>query len=91
MPAPAVLLLLLLAKHCEFVDDRFDVLGDVLLHRVVDRPSLLRHAKVVQLDFLLWEARADSAKAREELGVDPVEWPEAIRRTVRWMLDEGRV
>jgi dihydroflavonol-4-reductase len=57
------------------------------ISRVVKRPPLMPQG---QLDFLLWEARADSAKARDELGVDPLDWREAIRRTVRWIVDEGR-
>lgn len=56
--------------------------------RVIRKPPLLPKG---QLDFLLWEARADSAKVRRELGIEPLEWPEAIRRTVRWMLEEGKV
>ena len=44
-----------------------------------------------QLDFLLWRARADSSKAREELGVEPLGWEEAVRRTVRWLQAEERV
>lgn len=54
--------------------------------RIIRRPPLLPQG---QLDFLLWEARADSSKTREELGVQPLEWPEAIRRTVRWMAESG--
>ncbi len=56
--------------------------------RVIRKPPLLPKG---QLDFLLWEARADSTKVREELGVEPLDWREAVRLTVRWMLDEGRV
>lgn len=55
--------------------------------RVIGRPPLLPQG---QLEFLLWGARADSSKARSELGVEPLEWQEAVRRTVRWILDEGR-
>jgi dihydroflavonol-4-reductase len=58
------------------------------ISRVVKRPPLMPQG---QLDFLLWEARADSAKARDELGVDPLDWRDAIRRTVRWIVDEGKV
>jgi dihydroflavonol-4-reductase len=57
------------------------------LARVTHRPPLLPAG---QLEFLLWEARADSSKVREELGVDPLGWEQAVRRTVRWIVDEGR-
>jgi dihydroflavonol-4-reductase len=56
--------------------------------RVIRKPPLLPKG---QLDFLLWEARADSTKAREQLGIDPLDWAEAIRRTTRWVIDSGRV
>ena len=55
---------------------------------MIRRPPLIGRG---QLYFLLWEARADSGKARSELGIEPVDWHEGIQRTVRWMLDEGRV
>jgi len=54
----------------------------------IRRPPLLSRG---QLHFLLWQARADSSKAREELGFDPIPWSEGIPRTVRWMLETGRV
>lgn len=54
---------------------------------VIGRPPLLPAG---QLEFLLWEARADSSKAREELGIEPVGAEEAIRRTARWLVEEGR-
>ncbi len=44
-----------------------------------------------QLHFLLWQARADSSKARAELGIEPLEWREGIARTVRWMIETGKV
>jgi dihydroflavonol-4-reductase len=53
--------------------------------RVIRRPPLLGRG---QLHFLLWQARADASKARDELGVEFRDWREGIRRTVRWMLDE---
>ena len=56
--------------------------------RVIRRPPLLARG---QLEFLLWEARADSAKARDELGFAPIPWSEGIPRTVRWMIDTDRV
>jgi nucleoside-diphosphate-sugar epimerase len=56
--------------------------------RVIRRPPLLARD---QLEFLLWEARADSAKARDELGFAPIPWSEGIPRTVRWMIDTDRV
>ncbi|MEO7197252.1 MAG: NAD-dependent epimerase/dehydratase family protein [Solirubrobacterales bacterium] len=43
-----------------------------------------------QLKFLLWEARADSSKVRAEFGIEPLDWREAVRRTVRWLIDDGR-
>jgi dihydroflavonol-4-reductase len=56
--------------------------------RVINRPPLLG---VGQLHFLLWEARADSSRARSELGVEFTPWREGIRRTVEWMLSTGRI
>jgi dihydroflavonol-4-reductase len=56
--------------------------------RLIRRPPLLGAG---QLHFLLWQARADSSRAREELGVEFTPWEEGIRSTVRWMIDEGRV
>jgi len=40
-----------------------------------------------QLEFLLWEARADSGHARRELGIEPLDWREAVRRTTRWVVE----
>jgi nucleoside-diphosphate-sugar epimerase len=56
--------------------------------RVIRRPPLVGRG---QLHFLLWQARADSTKARDELGVDFTPWDEGIRRTVRWMLETGQI
>jgi dihydroflavonol-4-reductase len=58
------------------------------LSRLIRRPPLLGRG---QLDFLLWEARVDNSKAREQLGIEFTPWEEGIRRTVRWMADEGRI
>jgi nucleoside-diphosphate-sugar epimerase len=55
---------------------------------LIGRPPLLGRG---QLTFLLWQARVDNTKAREELGVEFTPWPEGIRRTVRWMADTGRI
>ena len=55
---------------------------------VIRRPPLLPGG---QLHFLLWEARVDNAKAREELGVSFRGWEEGIRATVRWMQEEDLV
>jgi nucleoside-diphosphate-sugar epimerase len=55
--------------------------------RLIRRPPLLGAG---QLHFLLWQARADSSRAREELGVEFTPWEEGIPSTVRWMIDEGR-
>jgi dihydroflavonol-4-reductase len=62
--------------------------GGEMVSRVIRRPPLLG---VGQLHFLRWEARADSSKARAELGVEFTPWREGIRRTVAWMLETGRV
>lgn len=62
--------------------------GGEALSRVIRRPPLIG---VGQLHFLLWEARADSSKARSELGADFRDWREGIRATVEWMLAEERV
>jgi nucleoside-diphosphate-sugar epimerase len=56
--------------------------------RVIRRPPLLGSG---QLTFLQWEARADSSKAREQLGVDFRPWSEGIPQTVRWMQESGRL
>jgi dihydroflavonol-4-reductase len=56
--------------------------------RVIRRPPLVGRG---QLHFLLWQARADSTKARDELGVDFTPWDEGIRKTVRWMLETGQI
>jgi nucleoside-diphosphate-sugar epimerase len=50
-----------------------------------------RGGTVRETALLRWEARADSSKAREELGVEFTPWREGIRRTVAWMLETGRV
>jgi dihydroflavonol-4-reductase len=56
--------------------------------RLIGRPPLLGSG---QLHFLLWEARADSARARDELGIRFMPWREGIPRTVEWMVASGRV
>ena len=56
--------------------------------RLIRRPPLLGAG---QLHFLLWQARADSGKARDELGVEFTPWEEGIRSTVRWMIEAGKV
>lgn len=60
--------------------------GGEALARLTRRPPLLPRG---QLEFLLWRARADSSKAREELGVEPLPWREALARTVRWLIAAG--
>jgi dihydroflavonol-4-reductase len=55
--------------------------------RLIRRPPLLGAG---QLHFLLWQARADSSKARAELGVEFTPWEEGVRRTVRWMIEAGK-
>jgi len=56
--------------------------------RLIRRPPLLGAG---QLEFLLWQARADTSKARSDLGVDFRGWEDGIRQTVRWMADTGRI
>jgi nucleoside-diphosphate-sugar epimerase len=56
--------------------------------RLIRRPPLLGRG---QLHFLLWEAKVDNSKAREQLGVRFTSWREGIGRTVRWMGEEGRI
>jgi dihydroflavonol-4-reductase len=56
--------------------------------RIVRRPPLLGRD---QLQFVLWQARADSSKAQAELDFAPTPWAEGIPRTVRWMIDTDRV
>ena len=55
---------------------------------VIKRPPLLGRG---QLHFLLWQARVDNTKARDELGIEFTPWPEGIARTVRWMDETGRI
>jgi dihydroflavonol-4-reductase len=62
--------------------------GGEALSRLIRRPPLIGRG---QLHFLLWQARADSSKARRELGVEFRPWEEGIRQTVRWMLSDARV
>jgi dihydroflavonol-4-reductase len=56
--------------------------------RVIRRPPLIGRG---QLHFLLWQARVDNSKAREQLGIDFTPWEEGVRRTVRWMAEQGRI
>jgi dihydroflavonol-4-reductase len=62
--------------------------GGEALSRMIGRPPLLGSG---QLHFLLWQARVDTSKAQAELGIEFTPWEEGIRRTVRWMLETGRV
>jgi nucleoside-diphosphate-sugar epimerase len=62
--------------------------GGEAVSRLIKRPPLLGSG---QLHFLLWEARADSAKAREQLEVEFRPWRAGIRSTVEWMLADGRL
>jgi dihydroflavonol-4-reductase len=55
---------------------------------VIRRPPLLARG---QLHFLLWQARVDNTRAREELGVEFRPWQQGIRETVRWMAEAGRI
>jgi dihydroflavonol-4-reductase len=56
--------------------------------RVIRRPPLIGTG---QLTFLQWQARADSSRARSELGVDFRPWSEGIPETVRWMRETGQI
>jgi len=56
--------------------------------RVIRRAPLIARG---QLTFLLWQARADASKAREELGFEPRPWQEGVPELVRWMADSGRI
>ncbi len=58
------------------------------ISKVIRRPPLLGTG---QLTFLLWQARADSSKATSELGVEFTSLEEGMRRTVRWLIETGRV
>jgi dihydroflavonol-4-reductase len=58
------------------------------ISRVIRRPPLAGRG---QLEFVLWQARADSAKARDQLGVEFTPWREALRPTVDWLLASGRI
>jgi dihydroflavonol-4-reductase len=58
------------------------------ISRLIRRPPLLGRG---QLIFLLWQARVDNSKAREQLGVEFTPWKEGIQRTVRWMVEQGRI
>ena len=58
------------------------------LSRLIRRPPLLGSG---QLHFLLWQARVDTSKAQTELGIEFTPWEEGIRRTVRWMMETGKV
>lgn len=67
---------------------RFTATAGEGISRLIRRPPLVGKGA---LTFLLWEARADSSKAREELGVEFTPWREGVRRTVEWMLESDRV
>ena len=58
------------------------------LASLIKRPPLLGRG---QLHFLLWQARVDNSKAREELGIEFTPWREGVARTVRWMESIGRI
>jgi dihydroflavonol-4-reductase len=57
------------------------------ISKAIRRPPLIGRG---QLHFLLWQARADSAKAQAELDFAPTPWEEGIPLLVRWMVDSGR-
>lgn len=55
---------------------------------LIRRPPLIGRG---QLYFLLWRARVDNTRAREELGVQFRPWRDGIGETVRWMAESGRI
>ena len=59
--------------------------GSEAISRVIRRPPLIGRG---QLYFLLWEARADSSKARAELGIEPLGWRDGS--PAHRALDAGR-
>ena len=63
------------------------IAGEGIARLIRRRPLVARG----QVEFLLWRARADSTRARDELGVEFVAPDEGIRRTVRWMIETARV
>jgi dihydroflavonol-4-reductase len=62
--------------------------GGERISSVIRKPPLLGRG---QLDFLLWQARADSSKAQRELGFNPTPWQEGVPKTIRWMQETGRL
>jgi nucleoside-diphosphate-sugar epimerase len=62
--------------------------GGEAVARRIGKPPLLGRG---QLTFLLWQARADNSRAREELELEFTPWQQAVRRTVEWMLASGRI
>ncbi len=62
--------------------------GGEAISRVIRRPPLVGRGAVT---FLLWEARADGSKARDELGVEFTPWREGVERTVAWILGSGKL
>ncbi len=62
--------------------------GGEAVARRIKRPPLLGTG---QLEFLLWQARADSTKAQTELDVSFTPWRDGIQRTVEWMRSIGRI
>jgi dihydroflavonol-4-reductase len=58
------------------------------ISRLIRRPPLLGRG---QLHFLLWQARVDNSKAREQLGIDFTPWQEGIGATVEWMAAQGKI
>jgi nucleoside-diphosphate-sugar epimerase len=58
------------------------------ISKLIRRPPLLARG---ELEFSLWQARADSSKAQRELGFKPTPWQEGVAQTVRWMIETGRL
>jgi dihydroflavonol-4-reductase len=58
------------------------------LSRLIRRPPLLGRG---QLHFLLWQAKVDNTKAREQLGIAFTPWQDGIGATVSWMAEQGKI
>ena len=56
--------------------------------KLIRRPPLMARG---ELEFLLWDAHADSSKAQRELGFRPTPWRDGVERTVRWMSDSDQI
>jgi len=62
--------------------------GGEAVSNLIRRPPLIGKGA---LHFMLWQARVDNSKAREQLGVEFRPWQQGIPETVRWMADRGAI